>query len=116
MCEEKMKEKIYGYFTKSDEAGMYDVTVVMPSDMAEFFCVDREWDMVLESSLDLKEAAIETIEEQASGDTEGELYDSFCSYLEDEGNWDGNIEEGEVLEGAEAAAWFLNSGRLRKQN
>ncbi len=33
--------------------------------------------MVLEGSLNLKEAAIETIEEQASEDTEGELYGNY---------------------------------------
>jgi len=106
-----MKEKIYGFFTKGDEDGMCDVTIVIPSVMAEFFCVDRQWDMALEGSQDLKESAIEMIEEQAAGDMEEELYDSFCGYLEDEDNWDGDMEEGEVLEGADAAARFLNAGK-----
>ena len=43
-----MEEKIYGYYTRGDEEGKLDVTVVLPEAMADFFCVDSQWDMVLE--------------------------------------------------------------------
>lgn len=114
-----MGEKIYGYFINGESEGEYDVTIVLPPVYAGFFRVDSQWDMVLaESRQNLKWAAIETIEEQAAGDTDDELYDSFCLYLEDDGNWEGDIEEGEVLEGMEAAKMFLNGftkgGRYEK--
>lgn len=103
-----MEEKIYGYYTRGDEEGKLDVTVVLPEAMADFFCVDSQWDMVLEPGENVKWAAIEMIEEQAAGDTEGALYDSLCEYLEDDENWDGDVEEGVVLEGMDAVQQYLN--------
>ncbi len=101
-----MKEKIYGYFAKGETEGAYDVTVVIPRAYAEFFCVDRQWDMALEGDdLDLRWAAVEAME--AAGDMLGELYEGFCAYLEDGKNRDVDVEEAEVCEGVEAARMFL---------
>lgn len=107
-----MAEKIYGFFTKGDEEGTYDVTVVLPSYIAEFFCVDSQWDLVMDAEEDLRATAIEMIEEETAGDMEDVLYDTFCTYLEDEKNWDGEIEEGEIFEGIEAVVRFWDSVRL----
>ena len=103
-----MKERIYGYFTKGETEGEYEVTVVLPTAYAEFFGVESQWELVLEGdNQDLRWAAVQEIEEQAEEDTVGELYDSFCAYLEDEANWEGDVTEGVVYEGIEAVQRVL---------
>ena len=105
-----MKEKIYGYFTRSEAEGELDVTIMIPSVFADFFCVESQWDLILqEDGQDLKWTAIQEMEEQAEGGMEEELYDTFCCYLEDDGNWEGDLEEGEVLEGMEAVMHMLSA-------
>ncbi|MCI9359716.1 MAG: hypothetical protein HFG65_01955 [Hungatella sp.] len=105
-----MKEKIYGYFTRSEAEGELDVTIMIPSVFADFFCVESQWDLILqEDGQDLKWTAIQEMEEQAAGDMEGELFDTFCCYLEDDGNWEGDLEEGEVLEGMDALMQILSA-------
>ncbi|MCI8661053.1 MAG: hypothetical protein HFG54_12565 [Lachnospiraceae bacterium] len=110
-----MEEKIYGFFTKGESEGEWDVTIVLPEDMADFFCVESQWDMTLETKEDLKWAAIEKIKEEAGEETDWELYDRFCEYLEDEKNWEGDVEEGEILEGREAAEWLISRNRPAKE-
>ena len=104
-----MKEKIYGYFAKGETEGAYDVTVVIPRAYAEFFCVDRQWDMALEGDdLALRWAAVEAME--AAGDMVGELYEGFCAYLEDGKNRDVDVEEAEVCEGVAARMFLAGRG------
>ena len=45
-----MKERIYGYFTKGETEGEYEVTVVLPTAYAEFFGVESQWELVLEGA------------------------------------------------------------------
>ena len=104
-----MQKKIYGYFTKGETEETCDVTIMLPPAEAAFFRVESQWDMELDCGQNLMEAAIEMIEEQAVGEMEDELYENLCSYLEDEENWEGDVEEGEVFEGLEAVERFLNA-------
>ena len=104
--------KIVGIYVKNDD-GSVDVTVSMPESIAAIYGVDADWDFTFDELQEpeiMKEKVLEQLEEYLGSELESQSLDSLMDYLMDDQNWDGEIEEGCVLEGEEAVHYLLSHG------
>lgn len=104
--------KIEGIYVKNGD-GSVDVTISMPERIAAIYGVDAEWEFTFDSPQEpetLKEKVLEQMEEYLAGELESQSVDSLMEYLMDDQNWDGEIAEGDVLEGEEAVHYLLSHG------